>query len=250
MSERWKAYIVEGVERGGGPVLFALTQWTFLFPVFLAIRRALPSGGRVLDVGCGAGIFSSLLAHHGYDVTGVDEDPDIVQYARETIGYWRSPARAEQASASDLTRYHGRFDLAYSLGVVEHADADGTVALLREQFRCAPIVLAAVPSRYTRYAAPATDERLYSRRQFDDLMRRAGGRVRESFVYGDVPTRLTRYSKGLLPGALDRAWRQWFTYGMGICCIAERAERAREEAARGGGAPQASEPGCGAEPHV
>ena len=247
MSERWKTYIVGGVERGGGPVAFALTQWAFLFPVFLAIRRALPSGGRVLDVGCGAAIFSSLLAHHGYDVTGIDEDPDIVQYAREMIEYLRSPARVEQATASDLRPYHGRFDLVYSLGVVEHADADGTVELLREQFRCAPIVAAAVPSRHTHYAAPITDERLYSHRQFARLIRRAGGRVRESFVYGDLPTRLALNSERLLPGVLDRAWRRWATYGMGICCVGERA---REGAARGVGPPQATEPGCGAEPHV
>jgi SAM-dependent methyltransferase len=193
----------------------------FLFPVFLAIRRALPAGGRVLDVGCGAGIFTALLAHHGFQAVGIDEDPDIVAYAREMIDYFRSPAQVEQGSAFDLSRYHGRFDLVYSLGVVEHYDSEVTVRLIQEQARCARLVVVAVPTRYTRYAAPVTDERLYRRRQVVALVRRAGARVRESFVYGEVPTRVARNLERCLPGVVYRRVKQIWTYGMGTCCVGE-----------------------------
>src|SRR4030067_1010992 len=101
MTERWKAYITQGVEVAGGPTAFALTQWAFLFPVFLAIRRAVPSGGRVLDVGCGAGVFTALLGHHGFSVVGIDEDPDIAARAGEMVNYFRSPARIERGGALD-----------------------------------------------------------------------------------------------------------------------------------------------------
>jgi SAM-dependent methyltransferase len=222
MSERWRRFIVDGVDRAGGPFPFALAQWAFLQPVFDAIRRAVPAGGRLLDVGCGAAIFSSLVAHHGYQVTGIDDDPDIVAYAARMVEWFRSPARVERASAVDLGAYHDRFDLVYSLGVVEHFDADVTVTLVREQLRCAPLVVVVVPTKHMHHAGPVTDERLHSRGELAALVGRAGARVRESFVFGDVPTALSRNAERMLPGALDRRVRRALGYGMDICCVGER----------------------------
>jgi SAM-dependent methyltransferase len=222
MTERWRSYIVRGVEGAGGTVPFALSQWAFLSPVFMAIRRALPTGGRVLDVGCGAGIFGALLSHHGFDVVGIDEDPDVVLLAREMVDFFRAVAQVEHGGAFDLSRYHDAFDLVYSLGVVEHFEREVTVQLIREQARCAPIVLVAVPSRFTRHAGRVTDERLYTRTQVCALVRQAGLRVRESFVYGDVPTNLARNLERALPKGAYRGLRHFLTYGMGICCVGQR----------------------------
>ena len=48
------------------------------------IRGQLPEGKklRILDVGCGAGFFSILLAKEGYQVTGIDLTPDMIKTAR------------------------------------------------------------------------------------------------------------------------------------------------------------------------
>jgi SAM-dependent methyltransferase len=202
---------------------YGLEQWRYLFPVFLAIRRARPQGGRLLDVGCGAGIFTALLAHHGYEVLGIDEDPDIVALASEMAAHLRSPARVERGSASDLTPYYDRFDLAYSLGVLEHFAAPETVRLIGQQARCAPLVLVVVPTRFARYAAPVTDERLYRLGQLRRLVGRAGLRVRESFVYGDVPTATARNLERLFPAILYRKLQRVWTYGMNIGCVGMRA---------------------------
>jgi SAM-dependent methyltransferase len=221
MTERWKSYIADGVKAAGGPVPFALTQWTFLSPIFMAIRRALPTGGRVLDVGCGAGIFSALLSHHGFDVVGIDEDAAVVQLAKEMVAFFRAPAQVEHGGAAELSRYYGRFDLVYSLGVVEHFERDVTVQLIREQARCAPLVLVAVPTKYTRYAGQLSDERLYRRVRVSAFVREAGLRVRESFVYGDVPTDMARNLERALPKVVYRGLRHFLTYGMGICCVGQ-----------------------------
>lgn len=222
MTDRWKGYVTQGVQAAGGPIPFALSQWAFLFPIFLAIKRALPAGGRVLDTGWGAGIFTALLAHHGFQVVGLDEDPKIVEYAREMVKYFRSSAQVDQASAFDLARYYRQFDLVYSLGVVEHFEPKVTVRLIQEQARCGRFILVAVPTRFTRYAAPVTDERLYRRRQLSDLVRKAGVCVKESFVYGEVPTGVARNLERLLPAIVYRRVKHIWTYGMGICCVGER----------------------------
>lgn len=40
-------------------------------------------GYRMLEIGCGAGNFSVMLAQHGYTVTGVDISPTAVDWAKE-----------------------------------------------------------------------------------------------------------------------------------------------------------------------
>ncbi len=47
------------------------------------LRKVLPHGGRVLDLGCGNGWFSLELARAGFDVTGVDLSPGNIEIARE-----------------------------------------------------------------------------------------------------------------------------------------------------------------------
>ena len=48
------------------------------------IHAQLPEGKnlKILDVGCGAGFFSILLAKEGYQVTGIDLTPDMIKNAR------------------------------------------------------------------------------------------------------------------------------------------------------------------------
>ncbi|UNC91923.1 class I SAM-dependent methyltransferase [Candidatus Contubernalis alkaliaceticus] len=47
------------------------------------ISQKIPHGGRVLDLGCGPGLYASRLGKKGYDVTGIDISKRSVAYARE-----------------------------------------------------------------------------------------------------------------------------------------------------------------------
>ena len=212
----------DGIDRAGGPVAFSLAQWDYFAPLTAALRRELPKGGRVLDVGCGGGLYPSLLAHCGYDVTGVDNDPDIVRLATEMGQYVRSPATFAVADAFDLTPWHGRVDLVYSLGVVEHFDPDVSVRLIEEQARCAPLVAVVVPTVHMHYCGPPADERLHSLRVWKTLVAGAGLRVIDAFVFGPVPALSERLIARLLPPPLARCARRLLGLGMNICCIGRR----------------------------
>ncbi|MGB9181042.1 MAG: methyltransferase domain-containing protein [Pyrinomonadaceae bacterium] len=51
----------------------------------LAMTFALPAGATILDVGCGSGWLSEYFARLGYDVTGIDISPDLIEMARERL---------------------------------------------------------------------------------------------------------------------------------------------------------------------
>ncbi len=44
----------------------------------------IPSGAKILDLGCGPGLYTKRLSEMGYDVTGVDLSKRSIQYAKET----------------------------------------------------------------------------------------------------------------------------------------------------------------------
>jgi SAM-dependent methyltransferase len=58
-------------------------RWSeLLAPLFLAVA-SIPSGSRVLDVGCGTGVLSKALAEAGATVVGIDVSEPYLQGARD-----------------------------------------------------------------------------------------------------------------------------------------------------------------------
>jgi SAM-dependent methyltransferase len=52
----------------------------------IAYTLALPAGARILDIGCGSGWLCEYFARLGYDITGIDISPDLIQIANERLG--------------------------------------------------------------------------------------------------------------------------------------------------------------------
>jgi SAM-dependent methyltransferase len=54
----------------------------FLTRIAANVVAVTSDGARVLEVGCGPGHLSARLAHHGFDVTGLDLDPAMIARAQ------------------------------------------------------------------------------------------------------------------------------------------------------------------------
>lgn len=65
------------------------------------LYREIPSGAAVLDVGCGTGTLSVLLAEHGCTVTGVDLAPRMLHRAKEKASKHGVSVLFALADASD-----------------------------------------------------------------------------------------------------------------------------------------------------
>ena len=87
-----------------------------------AFAARLAEGCRVLDLGCGEGYGSALLAARAASVVGVDVDARVVAHAAAT--YSAANVSFARASADDLGAYEDEaFDLVVCFEVIEHVEA-------------------------------------------------------------------------------------------------------------------------------
>lgn len=77
--------LVNKPPKHSGLGLDAETQRHFTDFANLAAALALPPGSKILDVGCGSGWLSEYFARLGYDVTGIDISPDLIEMSRERL---------------------------------------------------------------------------------------------------------------------------------------------------------------------
>jgi 2-polyprenyl-3-methyl-5-hydroxy-6-metoxy-1,4-benzoquinol methylase len=71
-------------------------------PALVDLERTGLISGKVLDVGCGTGEHTILLARLGYDVRGIDFAPEAIEKARRNADANGVPARFEVADAMNL----------------------------------------------------------------------------------------------------------------------------------------------------
>ena len=72
---------------------------------------------KILDIGCGAGFFSILLAAKGYDVTGIDLTESMIEEAAALAAEEKSNARFQVMDAEKLAFPDKTFDVIVSRNV-------------------------------------------------------------------------------------------------------------------------------------
>ena len=96
----------------------------FLARVAADVAAVAPDGARVLEVGCGPGHLSTRLAHHGFDVTGLDLDQAMIARARaSTARAVHRGGRRPSFLVSDVAALafpSGSFDLVVSTLSMHH----------------------------------------------------------------------------------------------------------------------------------
>jgi SAM-dependent methyltransferase len=217
VTERWKTYFDKHGAFDPKWLKSAVEHWGFHETLYGMIGRHCAPPARLLDVGSGPGWSDFYLGALGYDVTGIDNEPSLVELATLRADRLNVPAHFEVADAFDLSRYYGRYDLVFSNGVLEHFDRHVTVKLLQEQAKCAPKVLIQIPTKHTAQSDGITDERIYRIDELARIVEDAGMRVEARFGYGDLASTGTNL---LLRRAMPRAVWRWLQNRGYAYCIA------------------------------
>ncbi|MCC7645222.1 MULTISPECIES: glycosyltransferase [unclassified Janthinobacterium] len=111
-----------------------------------AVVRDMVADKRVLDVACGEGYGSSMLAEVALAVTGVDISSEAVQHAAAT--YVKSNLTYLEGSATALSFADASFDVVVSFETIEHlAGQTEMVSELRRVLRPEGILIISSPNR-------------------------------------------------------------------------------------------------------
>jgi 2-polyprenyl-3-methyl-5-hydroxy-6-metoxy-1,4-benzoquinol methylase len=177
------------------------------------LRRYARSGGVAIDMGCGPGVFSFLLADLGLNVVGIDGALDMVQDCeaqREKRGL--PNLRFIQGTLPDIDETTlERADLLISSSVVEYIEElDETLALFARLMKSGGILMVSMPNvhsvsrsqqRLSNWISPRSDVYRYIRhfsspRQLERRLAPHGMTLREAHYYTHI-TRLARAMRSL-----------------------------------------------------
>jgi SAM-dependent methyltransferase len=90
-------------------------QWVACVMALYSRLRADAPVGLVLDLGCGTGRASAVLANEGYQIVGVDASPDMLAMAEQRLENIRPTPRLLCQDIRELDLGSYRFDLVMSL---------------------------------------------------------------------------------------------------------------------------------------
>lgn len=84
-------------------------------------------GRRVLEIGCGMGLHSELMAQAGAVLTSIDLSPTSVEATSKRLALRGLRARVLQADAENLPFEDHAFDFVWSWGVIHHSSRTGRI---------------------------------------------------------------------------------------------------------------------------
>ena len=100
----------------------------------------------ILEVGVGSGMHTILLSLLGFEITGIDNDEEILERAEKYNQEWGGKAKFLKMDGFDLKFPSKGFDLVISNGLLEHFTDKEVGQLLKEQLRVGKEVVISLPS--------------------------------------------------------------------------------------------------------
>ena len=176
------------------------------------IINNVPKGAKVLETGCGSATLSLILADCGFNVTALDLDKDVLEYAKKRKVLNSNSLSFIQGDIFNLSAYlrDKEFDLVCHSGVMEHFSDEDIIKGLSEQRKVAVKLIFNVPNNHNRLTKKHFgNERFLSNSHWIRLIKKSGFNKVEVFGGYDIVT----YMYFILPGVFfHRKASFWWKY--------------------------------------
>ncbi len=118
----------------------------------MVLSEYLDNDARILDVGCGLGCGSIPLSTKGYEMVGIDNDPRIIEAARQNGKNFGGRIEFRLMDAFDVDKEFApdSFDACMHGGLLEHFSGSLIRVLIDKQFIVAPLIFCWMPVRTGR----------------------------------------------------------------------------------------------------
>jgi ubiquinone/menaquinone biosynthesis C-methylase UbiE len=102
-------------------------------------------GKKVLELGCGTGVFLEKVAACGADIVGIDLSDELLARARTRLAGARN-VTLDQGNAEDLPYPDGTFDAAYGSSILHHLDLAAALAAVHRVLKPGGRIVFAEPN--------------------------------------------------------------------------------------------------------
>lgn len=124
------------------PLAYLARQEDMYFAVAAEIRRNVPKGGSILDVGCGLGYLTYSLRKAGYGAIGLDISEEAITNARRAYGNFFM--REDFFNLNPSTKY----DAVCMLELIEHVeDPHAYIAQAKKMLKPGGVLIVTTPNR-------------------------------------------------------------------------------------------------------
>lgn len=180
MVERWADYYRD-VSRHPEIIIANIGEHqTFISEV----ARFLTPGSKALEIGSGTGLLGYPLAQAGVKVISVDNDPEILEMAKENAKGIGADIEYQLADAFRLPFGELEFEVSFSQGLLEHFPDNDIGLLIEEHLRVARGTVISVPLPGSPLP-PGPDERTIDGDTWRQFFEKYD--VIKVFGYGHIP---------------------------------------------------------------
>ena len=104
--------------------------------------------GTALEAGSGPAVMSAFLAMAGVQAIAVDNDPAVLEVARESASRWPVQPEFVEGDIFHLDQLGHEVDVVFSQGVLEHFGDEEIREIVRQSLAVAPRFVFSVPSKF------------------------------------------------------------------------------------------------------
>ncbi|MBU2523385.1 MAG: bis-aminopropyl spermidine synthase family protein [Nanoarchaeota archaeon] len=139
---------------------------------------------KILEAGCGSAVNSIALANCGFELTCLDNDPEILKFAKNNAIKFEGHPKFIEGDILSLSDSKDCFDVAFSHGVLEHYSDNQIVNMINAQLSVAKTVIISIPSNFFKQEEAINgDERFLNKKHWENLIAKTNGNLVESFEY-------------------------------------------------------------------